>query len=269
MTAVTATAAADDPSGRPIALAVSILDTTTGGEVYRVKGVEGPGWWLPDSSGVSMSTSRGTRFVTLDGQWASEAPRPVSASAKPAPASAKPAPTRTQPKFGIDHSERRVTVRDQEGETLASLHFAETSTPFFGYPSISGSWSGTRDELRVRVSVFPPGRCGCGEDYYRGPPPLAPVIESPPFEDRLQVEVVVDTCLNLRQAPSLNAAVLACLPNGAIADTDDYHTDYYDAWMHVRTADGLEGWASADYLRWASDGVLLEGERQPFDGGGV
>ena len=94
MTAVTATAAADDAWGRPVALAVSILDTTTGDEVYRVKGVDGPGRWLPDSSGVSMSTSRGTLFVTLDGQWASEAPRPVSASAKPAPASAKPAPAR-------------------------------------------------------------------------------------------------------------------------------------------------------------------------------
>ena len=218
-----------------------------------------------------MSTSRGTRFVTLDGQWASEAPRPVSASAKPAPASAKPAPTRTQPKFGIDHNERRVTVRDHEGETLASLHFAETSTPFFGYPSISGSWSGTRRRAEAsRVSVFPPTAvAGAARDYYRGPPPLAPVIESPPFEDRLQVEVVVDTCLNLRQAPSLNAAVLTCLPNGAIADTDDYYTDYYDAWMHVRTADGLEGWASADYLRWASDGVRLEGERLPSGGGGV
>ena len=35
----------------------------------------------------------------------------------------------------------------------------------------------------------------------------------------------------------------------------------------MRTADGLEGWASADYLRWASDGVELEGERLQFYGG--
>ena len=270
MTAVTATAAAGGSHGHggPVALAVSILDTTTGDEVYRVKGVEDAGWWLFDSSGVSMSTSRGTRIVTLDGQWASEAPRSVSASAKPAAAIAKPAPAPTQPEYRIDHNRRRVTVRDHEGETLASLHFAEAGTPFFGYPGISGSWTGTRDELRVRVSIVPGGRCGCGGDY-SGPPPLAPVIESPPFEDRLQVEVVVDTCLRLRQEPSLRAAVVTCLPNGVIADTDGYTVDYYDyvPWMHVRTADGLEGWASADYLRWASDGVLLKGERLPISGG--
>ena len=85
MTAVTGMGATGTARGARL-MAVSILDTTTGDEVYRVKGVDGPGRWLPDSSGVSMSTSRGTRFVTLDGQWASEAPRPASVSAKPAPA---------------------------------------------------------------------------------------------------------------------------------------------------------------------------------------
>ena len=265
MTAVTGMGATGAARGDPL-IAVSILDTTTGDEVYRVKGVEGPGWWLDDSSGVSMSTSRGTRIVTLDGQWASEAPRPASVSAKPAPVIAKPAPTPTQPEYRIDHQKRVVTVRDHEGENLASLHFAEADTSRYGYPSISGSWGGTRDELRVRVSVYPGGRCGCGGDYV-GPSPLAPVIESPPFEDQLQVEVVVDTCLRLRQEPSLRAAVLTCLLNGVIADTDDFSNDYNGAWMHVRTADGLEGWASADYLRWASDGVELEGERLHYSGG--
>ncbi len=265
MTAVTATAATGGGHGHggPVALAVSILDTTTGHEVYRVKGVEGPGWWLDDSSGVSMSTSRGKRIVTLDGQWADEPPRPASVSAKPTPASAAPAPAPTRPEYRIDDRKRVVTVRNHEGERLASLHFAEADTSLFGYPSISGSWGGTRDELRVRVSVYPGGRCGCGGDYV-GPSPLAPVIESPPFEDRLQAEVVVDTCLRLRDEPSLRAAVLDCLPNGVIADTDGFSNDYYGAWMHVRTADGLEGWASADYLRWASDGVPLEGERLHF-----
>ena len=267
MTAVTGMGATGTAPGAAL-MAVSILDTSTGDEVYRVKGVGGPGRWLPDSSGVSMSTSRGTRFVTLDGQWASEAPRPASVSAKPAPGSATPAPVLKQPEYRIDRKARRITVRDHEGESLASLHFVETSTPFSGYRSISGSWSGTRDELRVRVVIPPYGRCGCGGDL-SGPPPLAPVIESPPFEDRLQVEVVVDTCLRLRAEPSLRATVLDCLPNGAIADTDGHTIDYYDyhPWMHVRTADGREGWASADYLRWASDGVRLEGERLPISGG--
>ena len=215
-----------------------------------------------------MSTSRGTRIVTLDGQWASEAPRPASVSAKPAPAIADPTPVQKQPDYRISDKGRRVTVRDHEGNTLASLAFAEPESSdgrYWGAYGFSGSWGATRDEVRVWVSIYPPGRCGCGGDYV-GPSPLAPVIESPPFEDRLQVEVVVDTCLRLRDEPSLRAAVVDCLPNGVILDTDGYTVDYYHyvPWMHVRTADGLEGWASADYLQWASDGVPLEGERLHF-----
>ena len=265
MTAVTATGARGTAWGARL-MAVSILDTTTGDEVYRVKGAEGPGRWLPDSSGLSMSTSRGTRFVTLDGQWASEAPRPASVSAKPAPAIAKPAPVpRRNRSTGSDHNRRRVTVRDHEGEharlagTLSSLKARHGR--FFGYLQHlrlveRHARRGARPGVdRPRLAVA--GVAGTTV----GPAPLAPVIESRPFEDRLQVEVVVDTCLRLRQDPSLRAAVLTCLPNGVIADTDDFSNDYNGAWMHVRTADGLEGWASADYLQWASDGVRLEGER--------
>ncbi len=86
------------------------------------------------------------------------------------------------------------------------------------------------------------------------------MIELPPFEDPLRVEVVVDTCLHLREDHSLDAPVLACLPNGTVAETDWYVSGAwtYDPWFHLRTDDGLEGWASAEYLRWHSDGVRLE-----------
>ena len=79
-------------------------------------------------------------------------------------------------------------------------------------------------------------------------------IERPPFDDRVLVRVVVDTCLNLREAPSLTATILTCLPNGTVVETGDFQT----SWTHIRTDDGLEGWASAEYLRWHSDGVRLE-----------
>ena len=83
---------------------------------------------------------------------------------------------------------------------------------------------------------------------------------APPFDDRLLVEVLADTCLNLREDYSLDAPVLACLPNGTVAETDDYFLgDWpFGDWFHLRTDDGLEGWASAEYLRWHSDGVRLE-----------
>jgi uncharacterized protein YraI len=76
------------------------------------------------------------------------------------------------------------------------------------------------------------------------------------------VEVVVDTCLNVREEPSRAAPIVTCLPDGAIAGTDDFLQDWISeepsTWMHIRTDDGVEGWAHADYLRWHSDGVRLE-----------
>ena len=94
-------------------------------------------------------------------------------------------------------------------------------------------------------------------DFLRFPTDAA--IERPPFDDRQLVEVVVDTCLNLRADPSLDAEILACLPNGTVAEVPEAG-NYADwsRWMHIRTDDGLEGWASAEYLRWHSDGVRLD-----------
>ncbi len=74
------------------------------------------------------------------------------------------------------------------------------------------------------------------------------------------------TCLNLRAARSLDAEVLACLPGGTVAETDDYAASLGPSrdWFRLRTDDGLEGWASAQYLRWHSGGVRLEEARGPL-----
>ena len=121
------------------------------------------------------------------------------------------------------------------------------------------AWGARSDTLRIRTSyshVFD------GEDYLPLPPPPRPVIERPPFEDRLLVEVDVGTCLNLHQDASDDAPILTCLADGTIAETDDFLLDWASdgphSWMHIRTDDGVEGWADADYLRWHSDGVRLE-----------
>ena len=89
-------------------------------------------------------------------------------------------------------------------------------------------------------------------------PPLSPVIELPPFDDRLLVEVVVEGCLNLREEPQREAPVVACLPDGTRAETDDYSSWPEEGWMHLLLDDGATGWAHADYLRWASNVVRLE-----------
>ena len=64
----------------------------------------------------------------------------------------------------------------------------------------------------------------------------------------------MDTCLKLHEAPSPIAPVLTCLADGTVVETDDVR----NRWFHVRTDDGLEGWASAVHVRLHSDGVRLE-----------
>ena len=143
---------------------------------------------------------------------------------------------------------------------LASLSFGRPSPPL---PFLPGEWplllerrydwGATSGTLRVRTTIRRQ-EFGVGS----GRPPLEPVIERPPFDDRSLVEVVVDTCHDVHENPRYDAPIVACLPNGTIAEVDDFARSFTRNWFHIRTDDGLEGWASAEYLRWHSDGVRLE-----------
>ncbi len=250
------TAVSSSPYGVYQGMAISIFDAATGEEVRRISGAAPATtslrWrdrvlWLPDSSGVIVGTSRGDRLATLDGQW-------ERVEGLPAPDGS-----------GVFAAE--TTVTDREGRALASLEF-EWLDLEEEYETLASdvSWGASGDELRVHVYARSLRAHVPGVDW--GVAPLDPVIEFPPFEDRLFVEVVVDTCLNLREEPTLEAAILACLPSGAVAEADDYNDWWWSrdepGWLHLRTDDGLEGWASAEYLRWRSDGVRLE-EAAPAD----
>ena len=234
----------------------SIFDAATGEEILRVKsvysfglaefGINGAesGVWLADSSGTMVYTPRGPRIATIEGAWEQ----------------ASGWPSRDDP--GRFFSLYPPQVTNRAGDVLTSISFGDPSAPIPdpGYKAFlvreeHADWGATGGTLRVWTTFFHSQE---GLNVYP-PLPLAPVIEQPPFEDRLLVEVVVDTCLNLREEHALDASILACLPNGAVAETDDYYSwNWPNDWMHIRTDDGLEGWASAEYLRWHSDGVRLE-----------
>ena len=240
---------------------VSIFEAASGTEVMRLLGVH-PSWihdgfvaregvWLADSSGIIVQTRRGPRIAGLDAAW-----RLATGWASP-----------DDPDLLFDYRRTpagpKVVAINQHGDEQASLSFGLPSAaiPRPSYDAglalvESAGWGARSDTLRIWTSYF------YWQDYHGfdpPPPPLAPVIERPPFEDRLRAEVVVDTCLNLREEPSREAAIVTCLPSGAVVETDDYDIwKWPDSWMHLRTDDGLEGWASADYLRWHSDGARLE-----------
>jgi SH3-like domain-containing protein len=70
-------------------------------------------------------------------------------------------------------------------------------------------------------------------------------------------------CVNLRDAPSLESEVHACLVDGApltlwesatgsgLEDNVAFVRNTDGAWVAVRTPDGATGWVSSAYLDWA------------------
>ena len=213
---------------------ISVYDASTGEEILRVRGAGQPdgggtmeGSWLADSSGFVVGTWRGVRLVTLEGRWG--------------PAPGRPAPDDPDVFF------EGTTVWNSAGAVLATLEFGPPGREIRGLGITRTGWGSASDVLRVRTGIYYQS-----SDSWWFPPDAA--IEQPPLDDRRLVEVVVDTCLNLHEAPSPIAPVLTCLAGGTVVETDDVR----DRWFHVRTDDGLEGWASAVHVRLHSDGVRLE-----------
>lgn len=228
----------------PRVTVISIFEAATGEELLRIRGAGQPEWqwdlsgvWLADSSGVVVGTALGNRIATIEARW-------EVAPGLPAP---------DTPNLFMDGP----TVRDRSGRVEATLEFGPPTREIRGIPNDWVQWGGTSSRLRVRTGIF--YEAADFSEY-----PSEAVIERSPFDDQLLVEVVVDTCLNMREEPRLDAPILTCLPHGAVAilaalDHDGYWDVYrWPAWMHIRTEDGVEGWAHADYLRWHSDGVRLE-----------
>ena len=248
---------------QPVGAVMSIFDAATGAKAVRILGAH-PAWikgglspsgdiWLADSSGIIVQTRHGWRVAGLEGTWG------------PAPGWASPDDPDRFFDYGWTIPGSSVAAVNQQGHEQASLSFGppSASIPGPGYEAAlilweSAGWGTRSDALRVWTSYWHTQEF---DDYY-GTPPLEAVIEHPPFDDRLLVEVVVDTCLNVREQPWLDAPVVTCLLHGTVAETDDFEQFWpYDLkfeWIHIRTDDGLEGWASAEYLRWHSDGVRLE-----------
>ncbi|MYD66134.1 MAG: SH3 domain-containing protein [Chloroflexi bacterium] len=228
----------------PRVTAISIFDAGTGEELLRIRGAGEPEWqwdlagiWLADSSGIVVGTTFGNRIAMIDARW-------EVAPGLPAP---------DTPNLFMDGS----TVRDRSGRVEATLEFGPPTREIRGIRDGWVQWGGASSGLRVHTGIS--YEAADFSEY-----PSEAVIERPPFDDQLLVEVVVDTCLNVRDEPRLDARIMTCLPHGAVAalaavdSGGNWYPYPWPSWMHIRTEDGVEGWAHADYLRWHSDGVRLE-----------
>lgn len=262
----------------PRLTAVSVFDAVTGDALFRVKGAF---WdllkvrtlssfkiyphtlWLPHSEGLVVRTVARDRIVTADGRW-SPLPNTLQ-NRRFVPGPGEPL------RFLLSN----LTVADSAGTVLASVG-VEIDSPW-GI-SVASRWGATNNEVFFSVH----DNC-CGSlTILRSV--LPPVIERPPFDDRLLLRVVADgTCLNIRDEPLTESARVTCLPDGSIVETvesqqshsgrwfeegartryefgEGTHTAISDSgcsrgqscvWLRVRSDDGAEGWALSDYLRWA------------------
>ena len=127
------------------------------------------------------------------------------------------------------------------------------------------SWGATHEEIHYQTGRWGPlsswdGAFGGSVTWFL----LQPKVEFPPFEDELSFLVArTGGCLDLRESLEVGEAIVACLPDGArvsLVPSPDYpdHPHFHlrqaalpsgDRWAYIRSEDGIEGWASIDYLR--------------------
>ncbi len=244
--------------------AVTVFDAVTGEALFRVKGaywhwttsgglysvVVPETLWLADSSALVVSTQRGPQIVSADGHWM---PLPGALQGALVPGPEEP------PLFLLDPT----TVVNEQGHVLATVRFEIDSpvpeAPRGTFIGVTGRWGVTNRD--VLFSAFPQGPTSVS--VLR--PILPPVIERPPFEERLLLQVATSGgCLNVREWPSVDSESSHCLGDGVVVEAIEHNGTHSASdggscgvagssctWLRVRTDDGTEGWGLSDYLRWA------------------
>ncbi len=263
--------------------AVTVFDAVTGEALFRLKGaywhwsttgglfsfVAPETLWLADGSALVVGTQRGPHIVSADGRWI---PLPGALRGALVPGPEEP------PLFLLSPT----TVVDQGGAVVATVSVERDSLcePEAGHPADYGQWGSANRYVFFSL-------------YCQGPtsasvlrPILPPVIERPPFEERLLLRVTAqEECMEVREDPLADSPVSSCLADGSLVEALEHgqelgyrgaiwfegpHTANSEAdcereswctWIYVRTDDGTEGWGLSDYLRWA------KGEPPPDSGG--
>lgn len=138
----------------------------------------------------------------------------------------------------------------------------------FVQPIGDDPWGGTSREIRF---IFPPG----GKDAAGPGTVLPPAVAYSPFNEQVRLRVArTGDCLNLRERPRADAAVLDCLvdgtevvvvepehelgeeqgwdfPQGKPAFWSDDREEPFQMYVHVRAPSGQTGWVAIQYLEWA------------------
>lgn len=242
------------PSFTPALGYTEVLDEATGSPRFRVLGavLQAPGApqrWLSDSSGVVMQTVEGFVVVSPAGEVTQRLPGAGGTAVDwPIPAPDDPSLFALGIRGFVRNGDAPV-LYPPVGPIAASLQLSP--------------WGTSSAEVRI-------GLHGLGIDYGGLSPLLTPVIQFAPYAGPPQL-VVSNTgaCLNVREQPDTTAPVRRCYPDGTIAEpatttipppeveytnvVEPYgtHRDQSgEPWIYLRMPDGIEGWASAEFLAW-------------------
>ncbi len=222
------------------------------------------GAWLSDSSGVVVATPNGFSILRTDGSATPLPFGPVERSGVGGVAVPVPAPNDAE--LFLYNGEVIRANGEVLSPAIAAADWASNS-PWNEY-----GFSPDGAELRFVQSPPPGGDIGLTVLTAFGLPAR---VERPPFPDevRMQVDTAGDT-LNLRDFPSTDGQILAQLrdgdlltvtngsgerepatsawPDEASADPDTFAWAYdVPWWVHVRMADGVEGWVRSEFVAWA------------------
>jgi hypothetical protein len=228
----------------PVVATVTIVDAATGEPRVRFLGASFHGW-APDSRTLMVGDEDGgERIIDIDGREIARVPFPglVQGGTQFSPVDASIAIT------------NRAIVDFRTGRKLELVVGNGTS--------VFGKWNAAGTE--VAFLFFPtPGKDGGVAAQ------LLPLkYQAAPFTDEVALKVSTGgDCLNLRDAPAVTAAVLACLPDGTHLTFETVllttnpkepphefigqRSEDSSIWLHVRTGAGRTGWVNATYVAWA------------------
>jgi hypothetical protein len=239
--------------------AVVVADLSTGQEAFRVvrssiREFAAQDAWLADSSGLILETPEGSALLRVGG----------SGSLTALPFESAPAPAHHDPGLVLHHG-RLVRLDGTPVGPLSASGEWQMSDPLDG-----ANLSPSGREARL-IKVMPPGRDG--QLYVLRKGDLPSLLQRQPFSDNLRVRVSAGgDGLNLRQAPSTDASILATLPDDAPASVtlagveavgvetssvpDRLGAGEYDSrkvpwWIHIQADAGQSGWVRAEFLTWA------------------
>ncbi|MCY3881732.1 MAG: hypothetical protein OXG61_06405 [Chloroflexi bacterium] len=260
--------------------AVAVFDATTGEELFRIRGatwalphfrflVDHGSYWLADTSGVVVDTVYGKRVVSADGAWMDLPATALGGWLSPSPET--PSLFLTDP----------TTVVDNEGNVVAAVSVAiDTPLPEGAFVAVNGRWGATSRDVLFSADYHGP------TSFTALIPILPPVIERPPFEERLLLRVAtLGECLESRGEPQADSPATTCLRDGSFVEAVKHGLVPGDAgafrvaspytarseagcereassciWIYIRTEDGVKGWVLSDDIRWA------KGEPPPDSG---